>query len=94
MLRDFIAQPVPRAPDDLDMRWPQPRFFLEFAVHGLFRRFSVLDTTLRKLPGVFSNPFAPPHLIVRIKSAEAAATAAVAAAFAWLPTPITPPKKG
>ena len=36
---------------------------MELAVHGLFRRFTVLDAALRKLPGMFAYPLAPKDLV-------------------------------
>jgi hypothetical protein len=49
----------------------QADFFEELTVHGLLRRFAVLDAALRKLPGMFSYPFAPENLVARIHQNDA-----------------------
>ena len=63
----FITQPVPCPSDYLDMFLPQTGFFLQFTVHGLFRRFAIFDAALRKLPRLLTDTFSPPHLIVGIE---------------------------
>ena len=50
---------------------PKPDLFMEFAVHGLLRRFAVLDATLWKLPGVFPYPLAPKNLVTLIDQDDA-----------------------
>lgn len=41
-------------------------FLLKLSIHGLNRRFAIFDTTLRKLPGMFSNSFTPKDLILLV----------------------------
>ncbi len=48
------------------MRRLKPDFFLEFPEHRLLGRFSAIDTALRKLPSVLSNPFTPEDLVFQI----------------------------
>ncbi|GLR08334.1 hypothetical protein GCM10007905_10530 [Mixta theicola] len=44
----------------------QADFFKEFAVHGLFRRFSGINPALRKLPGVLSETPGPQYLSLSV----------------------------
>ena len=50
VVRDVVAQPVARAPDDAHVLRLQPDFFVQFAQHRLFGRLAALDSALRKLP--------------------------------------------
>jgi hypothetical protein len=44
----------------------QAHLFFQFPEHGLFWRFSRVDTALGKLPGVLVNALAPENLVVRV----------------------------
>src|SRR5215470_1121826 len=63
VLGDFVAQPVARPAQDPDMVLTQTDFLAQLPVHRLFGRFTVIDATLRELPRVFANPFAPENLV-------------------------------
>ena len=71
VLGHVIAQPAARAANDADVLRLQADFFEELTVHSLFRRFAVLDSALRKLPGMFSYPFAPENFVARIHQNDA-----------------------
>ncbi len=49
----------------------QPHFFVELSVHRLLRRFTVFDSSLRELPRVRPEPFAPEHLVPLIEQDDA-----------------------
>ncbi|MNR29440.1 hypothetical protein D3C85_1468270 [compost metagenome] len=71
LVRHLITQPVARATDDPDVLRKQADFFLQLAVHGLFRRLAVLDAALRKLPGVFADSLAPENLVTCVDEDDA-----------------------
>ena len=67
MVGDFIAQPVAGTGDDSDMVRPKSDLLFEFAKHGLLRRFTALDATLRKLPRMFADALAPKYLVTSVQ---------------------------
>jgi len=44
----------------------QPHLFFKFPEHRLLRGFTVLDSALRKLPGMLLDAFAPEYLVPRV----------------------------
>ncbi len=67
----FIAEPIASASKYADVIRRQPHLFVEFPIHRLLRRFAVLDTSLRELPRVSSEPFAPKHLVPLVEQDDA-----------------------
>src|SRR5689334_3131512 len=63
MLRNFVTKPVARAAEDPDVLRHEPHFLAQLPVHRLFRRFTRVDPTLRKLPGVLADPLAPENQV-------------------------------
>jgi hypothetical protein len=49
----------------------QADFFVQLAVHRLFRGFAMLYAALRKLPSMLPYPLAPEHLIPVIRDNDA-----------------------
>ena len=58
-----VTQPVSRAPENLDMFRHQPDLFVQFAIHGLFRRLALIYATLRKLPGMLADTLPPEDFV-------------------------------
>jgi len=71
VLGHLVTQPTAGAADDADVLRLQADFFEELTVHGLLRRLAVLDSALRKLPGMLSYPLAPENLVARIHQNDA-----------------------
>jgi len=71
LLGNLVAQPLARARDDLHMLGLEADLFVQLAKHGLFRRLTMLDAALRKLPGVLLDPFAPEDLVTSIEQDDA-----------------------
>src|SRR5689334_2932693 len=63
VLRHFVPQPFARPAENLHMTGFEPDFLAQFPVHRLLGRFTRIDATLRKLPRVFADPFAPENLV-------------------------------
>ncbi len=61
-----VAQPIARATDYLDLVRLQADLLLQLPKHGLFRRLTIVDPALRKLPGILTHTAAPeqPALLV------------------------------
>src|SRR3989338_10554716 len=70
-LRNLITHPVTGAPEYFYMFRHQADFFVQFAVHRLFRGFAMLYAALRKLPCMLPHPLAPEHLIPVIRDNDA-----------------------
>src|SRR5690606_8343430 len=71
VLGNVVTQPATRAAEDLHVLRTQSDLFEQFAIHGLLGRFAVLDATLRELPGVFADAFAPEYLVARVDQNDA-----------------------
>lgn len=63
VIRHGVPQPIPGSSYNFNMFWQQANFFVEFPVHGLFRRFAMFNPALRKLPGMFTNSLTPKDLL-------------------------------
>src|ERR1019366_1224078 len=63
LCRHFVTQPVSGAAKDPDMVGLQPHLFLKLPEHCLLRGFTVLDSALRKLPGMLLDALAPEYLV-------------------------------
>ncbi len=59
VLRNVVTQPVARAAENPDVLRLKPDFLAQFPVHRQFGRLAGIDAALRKLPGMFADPFAP-----------------------------------
>src|SRR3989338_3522498 len=70
-LRNLIAHPVPGASEYSYMFRHQADFFVQLAVHRLFRGFAMLNAALRKLPRMLPHPLSPEHLIFVIRDNDA-----------------------
>jgi hypothetical protein len=44
----------------------EPDFLAQLAVHRRFRRLTGIDATLRELPRVLADPFAPENLVLAV----------------------------
>jgi hypothetical protein len=53
------------------MFWQQANLFVQFAVHGLFWAFTMLNPALRELPRMLSNAFSPENLVSAVKEDNA-----------------------
>jgi len=71
ILWHFVSKPVPGAGDDTHVVRTKTDLLFEFAKHGLLRRFTALDATLRKLPRMFADALAPKHLVTPVQQDDA-----------------------
>jgi hypothetical protein len=53
------------------MVWLQPYFLMQLTKHRLLGGFAPVNATLRKLPGVAANTFAPKYLIFLVEQDDA-----------------------
>src|SRR5690606_24051454 len=67
----LVAQPIPGAGNHAHMVGMQSHLLVQFAKHGLFRGFTPVDTTLRKLPAVSAYAFSPEHLVFLVEQDDA-----------------------
>ena len=67
----FIAQPISGSGHDPHMLRKEPHLFVQFAKHGLFRAFTPVNATLRKLPAVCADALAPEDLIFLVEQNDA-----------------------
>src|SRR5690606_41062088 len=59
-----ITQPVSCPPQNTHVFRQQAYFFVQLAVHSLYRALTVLDAALWKLPRMFSYTLAPENLVL------------------------------
>ena len=71
LLGQAVAEPVARAAEELHLVGPETHLLLQLAVHRLFRRLSLLDASLGKLPGVLANAPPPEETLVAIDQYDA-----------------------
>src|SRR5450759_4622163 len=70
-LRNLITHPVPGASEYFYMFRHQANFFVQLAIHRLFRGLAMLNAALRKLPCMLPHPLAPKHQIPVIRDNNA-----------------------
>ena len=70
-VRHLIAQPVPRTGDQAHMVGMQSHLLMQLTKHGLLGGFAPVNATLRKLPAVGANAFAPEHLVLLVEQDDA-----------------------
>ncbi len=67
----IVLQPFPRSPQHPDMLGKQAHFFMQFPIHRLNRRLTVLDSALRKLPRMLFCPLAPEYFVPGVANHDA-----------------------
>ena len=70
-VRHLIAQPVSGTGQHMHVPWKQSHFFVQFAKHGLLGIFAPVNATLRKLPRVGTDTFAPKYLTSLVEQDDA-----------------------
>lgn len=63
-VRQAVAQPAARGPDQLHVADPEADLLMQLAIKRLFRGFAHIDTALRELPSAVPGTACPQHLAV------------------------------
>ena len=70
-VRHLIAQPVTGSGQHLYVLWKQSHLFMQLSEHGLLGIFAPVNATLRELPRMGANAFAPENLILLVEQDDA-----------------------
>ena len=82
-LRNLVSHPVTGAPEYFYMFRHQADFFVQLAVHRLFRGFAWLDAALRELPRMLPLPLAPEYLILVVRDNDADIRTVAVSVYHW-----------